>query len=89
MKMDLWQEDFNMQDDTRELEVLSGICDFCDMRWSYCKAIDRSYGTKVHFDKRQSHLRLNEGYPPVLTLHYGPSEFSSLQKFTPNRLPGH
>lgn len=54
------------------LEDSSRSCDFCKLRWELCQKIDRVYGPDVYFDMKDSNLRLNEGFPPVLTLNIGP-----------------
>lgn len=75
-KMNLWREDFQIHEDLKELEDSSKSCAFCDIRWKSYRAVDQNLGpsTTVHFHKMQSHLRLNEGYPPVLTIHYLPGK---------------
>lgn len=72
-KLDLWQDDFKIHDDTRELKARSRDCDFCSMLWSKYKAASQGHSHKAYFDKSGSHLRLNEGYPPILTLNQGPT----------------
>lgn len=69
--MDLSAEKLDIRDSAGELERSSKACDFCELRWQVSKPVDLHYGIPIYFDKANSHLRLNEGYPPVLTVHIG------------------
>ncbi|KAG8157951.1 hypothetical protein KVR01_012223 [Diaporthe batatas] len=81
MKLDLWHEKFQIHDNTRELEARSRSCDFCSMLWGKCNGVIQGRDQKIYFDRSGSHLRLNEGYPPILTLNEGPSLVQKVKNF--------
>ncbi|KAI1079560.1 hypothetical protein F5B20DRAFT_581016 [Whalleya microplaca] len=67
-KLEFWVPLFTMKDTLPELQEQSKSCDFCKMRWDLSKHIDPKEASVVYFDRVGSNLRMNEGYPPVLTI---------------------
>lgn len=61
-----------MTDVIVELKSTATSCDFCLMRWNYCKHLELENVSKVYFDRLGSNLRLNRTYPPVMTVLRGP-----------------
>ncbi|KAK7734705.1 hypothetical protein SLS53_007810 [Cytospora paraplurivora] len=71
-KMEFWAGEFLHTDKVLELERQSPFCDFCRLRRDLCKRLARGSKPVVHFDRLESTIRLNEDYPPVLTIHRDP-----------------
>ncbi|KAF7529648.1 hypothetical protein G7054_g9799 [Neopestalotiopsis clavispora] len=67
-----WAPDFRVEDTWEELENNFRACGFCKMRWEICRHLDRKEFPLVRFQHDQSMLKLNENYPPVLTVRRGP-----------------
>ncbi|ROW13657.1 hypothetical protein VPNG_04583 [Cytospora leucostoma] len=82
--MELWAGEFLHTDKVSELEKQSPSCDFCRLRWDLCKRLARGAKPVVHFDRLESTIRLNEDYPPVLTIHRDPG--SSTKPWPPSPL---
>ena len=66
--LELWRPHYRFRDIPSELERLSASCDFCRMRWDLCKHLDPREFPFIQFDRLESMLRMNESYPPVLSL---------------------
>lgn len=73
-KMDFWTDSFRFTDTLPELERQSTACDFCKMRWNLCKDLNARETSTIRFDRLDSMLRMNEAYPPVLSLCRGPGK---------------
>ncbi|KAE8454271.1 hypothetical protein EG329_005196 [Mollisiaceae sp. DMI_Dod_QoI] len=73
-KMDFWADAFRFTDTLSELAQQSTTCDFCKMRWNLCKHLDPTETSTIRFDRLDSMLRMNETYPPVLSLLRGPDQ---------------
>lgn len=49
-------------------------CDFCDLRLTICRNLGLNPSEEIHFDRHDSMIRINERYPPIMTLRRGQSE---------------
>jgi hypothetical protein len=67
-KMDFWEPRFRIKDTLSELAAQSGSCDFCKMRWDFCRKLNREELSSIQFDRLESMLRMNERYPPALSI---------------------
>lgn len=79
-KIDFWAGKiaFTEKADVTSLEKESPVCDFCRLRRDLCKRLNHTHAPVVYFDRLESTLRLNENYPPVLTIHRGPGMSENL-----------
>lgn len=71
-KTDFWAGEILFTEEVSSLERESSFCEFCSLRWSLCKRFTPAGVPTVLFDRLESTLRLNESYPPVLTIQRGP-----------------
>lgn len=72
-----WDDDFRIIDRLKDLTSNSKSCDFCRMRLEACKQLQHDHpdGAPIYFDILDSNLRLDEGYPPVLTIQQVPGSY--------------
>lgn len=73
-QLEFWAPHFSIVDNWIELEANLRDCDFCRWRWELCRHLNREAVPVVRFDRDQSMLRLNEEYPPVLSLRRSPGK---------------
>jgi hypothetical protein len=79
LKLDFWEPRFRIKDTLSELEDLSRNCDFCKMRWDLSKHLNPEEFPSIQFDRLESMLRINERYPPALTICRSPGMYFSNQ----------
>ena len=72
--MDFSESQFVIEDTWSELEGNLDTCDFCRLRWELCNRLDRKQSPPLKFVRDQSMLKLNEGYPPVLSICRSPGK---------------
>jgi hypothetical protein len=72
--LDFLELQFVIEDTWSELEGSLGTCEFCKLRWELCKHLDRKQSPPLKFVRDQSMLKLNEAYPPVLSICRSPSK---------------
>lgn len=77
--MRFWDDDFRIVDRLQDLFSRSKSCDFCNLRLEVCKHLKRNHtdGGPIYFDILGSNLRLDERYPPVLTIQTAPGRYTN------------
>lgn len=75
--LEFWSPHFSIRDTWEELENSLRTCGFCKLRYDLCQHLDRAEFPSVRFDREQSVLKLNEGYPPVLSIRRGPGKLET------------